>query len=310
MPNLFDNLKNKYLELLKPVGQTLGNVSNYFNPQASGTKGFWGTPVAQGMANAQKTIQNVPQQMIKSATTGQNPMMPLNPLTWTRPLPKVNIPNIPIKNPVGNFAVNNLVSPMAQSFLNTPYNIRQGSINTVKGIVNKNPNQALTGVGQFGEGALNLATLGGTGTVAKGITKLPFKTAVTEGLKGGAWVGGAYGLSGGLQGDDKSIASLLKSIGMGALIGGAIGGGVAAGTNLIGKVASLLNHKPNVIAEMQQRAAVQPRNPQTGEWMRNKLVKPKGMPQGAWEMQQAFNKKYNRNPGSSRSHIILIQPAD
>ena len=155
--------------------------------------------------------------------------------------PKLNIPNIPIKNPVGNFVVNNLAAPIAQSIVNTPYNFLSGSNNINQGLRTGQLNPLLKGIGQAGEAGLNLATMGGAGTLAKSVVKPILKVALSEGLKTGAWIGGAYGGANALQGEDHSLQNIIKTVGWSALLGGGVGlaGGALGGA--VSKVKSALD---------------------------------------------------------------------
>ena len=282
------------------VGQSGFNPNNkplFQTPLANAKPINWG----QVGQNVVKTVAPIARKVGSYMIDPRN-----NPLGIGMQLPtppKINIPEVQRGQganfgPVSGFVTNNLLRPVAQSFLNTPYNLIQGSNNINQGLQTRDSSKLLTGVGQAGEAALNIIPFAPKtiSTVATALTKLPFKTAVLDAAKVGAGYGATYGAAGQLQTDDKSLVSMLKSIGMGAVIGGVAGGGIAAGTNLIGKVIGLITHKPQVVVELQQKAAMQPRNPKTQQYMTNNLVKPKGMPKGAWEFQIKFNSKYNRNP--------------
>jgi hypothetical protein len=210
----------------------------------------WSKPTVNHnpLINTVNTVKNVGSYMINPTN---NPMFKIQ----LPEIPKLNIPNIPIKNPVGNFAVNSLVKPMAESIINTPSNFISGSNNINRGIQTRQLDPILTGIGQAGEAGLNLATMGGAGTLAKGVIKPTFKIALLEGLKTGGWIGGAYGGTNVLQSGDYSPQNIAKTVGWSALLGGGLGvtGGLLGGA--VGKVKVALDRvnakaKPGEIITM------------------------------------------------------------
>jgi hypothetical protein len=54
------------------ISKLFSNTTNYFNPTSNQGNNFWRTPVAQGMANIQKTVQNVPQYFSPIGNQGNN----------------------------------------------------------------------------------------------------------------------------------------------------------------------------------------------------------------------------------------------
>lgn len=253
-------------------------ITNYFNPQVSGTQGFW---------------------------SHTNPIA--NTIAGNTQLPRVNLESIAnnFKNPVGRTAAQFGLG-MADSLLNTPVDLVQAPINVARDVNtgNTNPRQLAGDIAPFGSAMLNIATLGGGAPID--VATQGFKQGLLQGAKEGAITGakygGAYGLFGGLQ-SGKNIKdttqydlNLLKNItlgaGGGALFGGTLGG-VSGG---IGSVKRLFVKDPQVQTELNQRASTQLRDPQTGQWASTNLVKPKGMTKAQWEFQLKFNKQYDRNP--------------
>lgn len=209
---------------------------NFITDTASNVGNFAGQ-AAQNIGNfAQQSARNVGSFM----TQGENPLQPFNPLSYTRPLPKFNLPPVKTGGWGVDMAVNNLIKPMAESFINTPYNLQQGGVKTVRGIMNRNPQQALAGAGQFGEGALNLLPFAGEGALLKQAGKSLIKPTLGEGIlqgaKIGAGYGAAYGLTGGLQSGEniKNQTDYINNLGISTLTGAASGGLLAGGVGAVG----------------------------------------------------------------------------
>lgn len=211
--------------------QKVQQTSNYFNPMQSGTQGFWGTPVAKGLGQAQNFVN----------TTMSNPPS----FNFTQPLTSK------IQNPVLRTAAS-IPLGMAESMLNTPSNYMKGIARTGTNIgklvrgEQVSPQQFLVGAAPTAEALLNVASLNTGGNVVKQLGKQSFLTTVAEGAGSGARYGGAYGLLGGLQAGENikdpmkygtMVASnALQGAGAGALIGGTLSGGAYGVQALRGKL--------------------------------------------------------------------------
>lgn len=208
-------------------------------------------------------------------------------------IPKINLPQFNIQQPVANFAVNQVVRPIAESVLNTPRNLALGSNMINQGLAKGQIKPVLQGAGYAGEGVLNLGTFGSAG-VAKSLIKPTIKMAVKEGAKTGGLIGAGYGLAGGLQSGDYNIGNLIKEIGGGAVGGAVLGAGGGAIGGIIGK---LTTRTPQVEAQLRDLQ---------GRWVAgDKPIRPKSVPQNVWDFQVKFNQKYGRNPYTPVYHDDL-----
>lgn len=121
--------------ILPQIGNTVQNVENYFNPTVSGTQGFWGTPVAQGMANTQQTIQNIPQQ---TQSFYQQNITPIVKQVANQPI--LNNPTpFKIPSPTIRQTVNTVLPNFEQSTLG---NIIKGNFTQVPQAFNKDLTRA------------------------------------------------------------------------------------------------------------------------------------------------------------------------
>lgn len=141
------------------------------------------------------------------------------------------------KTGVAGFGLN-----VAQDLLNTPSNYGEGIINTGVGIGTGKRTRTLKGVGQIGGSLLNVASFGTGSSLVKEAGETGLKQLIKEGAITGGKYGAGYGLTGGLveHSDSQSIAEqLLKTVpdvAIGGLAGTVIGGSVAGGVGVLGKL--------------------------------------------------------------------------
>lgn len=223
--SIFDQARN----FLKDLQGKATSVGNYFNP-----------PVRSPIS---KPIQKLPQGGIDFGAMARNAgnafMQNQKLAPWGQQLPqvfpKVNIPQINTRGSGVNFVGNNLVKPLAESVLNTPYNLVKGSNLINQGLNTRQTKPLLQGVGHVGEAALNILPFGKGVSAAKTLVKPTIMQGIKQGAKIGAGYGGAYGLSSGLQADKLDPMELLKQTATGIGIGGAFGGGAGAIGGVVGK---------------------------------------------------------------------------
>jgi hypothetical protein len=274
-----DKLKNAIGE---SISSTTEGIKSYFDPTKSGTKGFWGTPLARGAANFQRSIEQ-------------------------KTLPMVNLTQYAkgIKEPVPRFGAE-LGLGVAEDILNIPQRLLYGvgrteqDLRTVLGGGKITPERAIGTAAEVALPLIDIYTLGRASAVERLGNKL-LGQAAKEGLKNtikrnaieGGLLGIGYGaLRGAAEGDEAKLGNVLKNATVGGLLGAGIGGTVGG----VGGIIGLLKRSPQVEKELIQRARTQPRDLKTGQWVTTNLKKPKGMTQAQWDFQLKFNKKYGRNP--------------
>jgi|GEM_PF-5499561 len=135
-----------------------------------------------------------------------------------------NLPIVqPLKNPVTRFVDNNVIQPMVGT---------EGHVGTLLQSHNPYTGSARQQAGQLAEDALNLASvvpIGKAAQAAKSGLTLGSKvaTGAMAGAKGGAALGGAYGLSSSMQ-NESTPGETLKNVAIGAGTGGIVGGAAGA----------------------------------------------------------------------------------
>lgn len=303
------------VDLAKRIGVTLfnatpvGNALNTFNR-------VWNTPVQSNIPVSptptrqiqppKYTVGDVVMNRLSYTPIGRN-IVNFQTRAEAGTLPKINLQQYTqnIKAPVPRF-VAGIGAGIGENLLNIPQRLIEGGARAGVDVRNYRSGQTPSLARVIGTGAgiasplLDVATLGG-GTLIKQTGKQlaisAGKTGVKQAIKIGAIKGAGWGalyggLSGLSQGDKAEIDNFIK----GTLSGAAVGGLVGGVTGGIGGTIGILRKPLNVERELLYRASIQPRDPKTGKYMTNNLVKPKGMTRNGWEFQLSFNKKYGRNP--------------
>lgn len=162
--------------------------------------------------------------------------------------------------------------------------------------------QAIGAIASTAEPLFDIATLG-SGIAFKNAGKQGLKSVIKnlttkEALTRGGLVGAGYGATfGGLrglsEGNEASFTKGAQGATLGAIFGGALGGGAAG----VGRLAGLIKRTPEVDKQLRDSM---------GKYVTGDvLVKPKGMTKVQWDYQLKFNKKYNRNPYTLVSAVDL-----
>lgn len=171
-------------------------------------------------------------------------LTPLASLQRTIENPNFSVPKFSFadnKTGITGFGLN-----VAQDLLNTPSNYAEGIINTGVGTAKYDRRRTLKGLGQVGGSLLNVSTFGTGSSLAKEAGEVGLKQLIKEGAIEGGKYGMGYGLTGGLvEHSDSNTAAeqLLKTIpdiALGGLAGTAIGGTVAGGVGVLGKLKGTL----------------------------------------------------------------------
>jgi hypothetical protein len=206
------------------------------------------------------------------------------------------------KTPVGQLATN-IILGIPESIANIPRNLTVGYSRLAKENlsaqqqfmsgqkIKPNWQNIATGIAPLGEAALDIASFGTAGTLAKQGGKELAKGGIGQAFKQGAKAGALYGGVGGLAygtgeqyGKKFNVGEVAGATLMGVSLGGLLGGGVSGA----GAVARLFKYDDEVLSGLRNFY---------GEYKPGqKLVKPPKMPQAQWDFQLKINKKLGRNP--------------
>lgn len=296
MPTLLDNLKNKYLDILKPVSQTLGNVGQQVQQFTQPARNL-----AQSGGLIQRVAPQVPQFMNQnfSSTQGRfNPIAQVKAVTQMsqpqalqyRQQVEQTVPRLNIAQNIQNLYYR-ILGEIGQGIVNTPLNAVAGM---AKFPAARTFQQGAADIASIAEAPLMFGGLGvGKEIVKQGVkqvVKQGVKQSIIQGAKTGGVYGGAFGgLEGLREGEYDSVVKQLGKVvlgtGTGVVAGGILGGGLSGAGALLKKY---IFKSPQV--EKQLRDA-------QGRWVAGELpVKPTGMPKAQWDFQLKFNEKHGRNP--------------
>jgi hypothetical protein len=265
----YQNVANSYVRgVAKPLAsgnfaQVAQNVGNYFNPtdQRKYVDAFF------------NKASNIPRYQLPQT------FLPTN-----------------TNNQVLNFG-RGLVRGAIESPLNIPRNLLVGNARLAQEQQNLlqgkgyNFGNALAGVGNLGEAALDLSSFGIGKGIAKGAIEQTAKTGALSAIKKGALQGAGYGAVGGAsygagnQYNQKfNVGEVAMGAGAGALLGGVLGGAIGG----VGSVMKERTYSPKLIKQLREA---------NGRYKAGDVpVKPSGMPKSQWESQLKINEALGRNP--------------
>lgn len=281
--NFAQGALSKIGSVLSPVSSAIQNVinipqnvSNYFNPMKSGLQGFWGTPIAKGLADAQQFIESpAPYNPIPSFNIKQNETLPSK-------IGKT-IANIPIG--IGNVIVGQgIMSPISDvaqmvgrgvggreplqyiQAKSGPYRLGIRAASLANPDISQQygiPQGAKQFFGDVAQTALPIASAYTGGKVfglgpqaAESATAQGLIDTLKQGVSTGAKYGGVFGLLQGIQ-DARNIKNNAQYFGQigsetagSAIVGGAAGGAISGAGYTYGTIrnnlVNLLKGKLNV----------------------------------------------------------------
>ena len=288
MQNLFNDLKNKYLELLKPAQQNLGNITN------NAVVSLGRSPVGQGLVNTQKFIESpksfqLPQvpNAVNQAIQTKTPLGSIQPIQMVRDI--ANVPFSYAANTLSDIGQNigrtiggrpiaqyqNVKSPATRLGMNvgSAFNPSQ----TQRFNIQNTPQQIIGNVAGTIEGPLSVyggeKILGlGKGAAEQAIKQTFLNTVKQSSITGGK-ITGLYSLLDGLaQGRNDTLTNQLlngvKQGTIGTVAGTVFGGAMGAGGYAWGKVFNTtLTAVKKVNKSISDKEAVK----LVGQYWRNKL---------------------------------------
>lgn len=317
-----NSIKQSILGEVQKVGQGFKNQKT-IQPQDNFVSQFGRSPVGKSIVNLQNFLESPKSISLPQVPNRLNPTVPVGIGSYRIPIKPVqlarDIINVPFSygaNALSDMAVNTGRTIRGDQLLNynqvkSPatrlgYNISQVAQpqNTQGYNINNNVQNWLGNAAGTIEGPLSVyggGKLFGLGKTPMQIAEQGFRQAVIKGVKQGAAFGGSYGVVSGLKEgrEDTLSGQLLKAgqYGLGGVVaGGVLGGGLAGASNIFNKLKLHSKYSPSLVKELNEKAAAQPRDPVTQQFVSTNLKKPKGMPEAQWKYQLDFNKRYNRNP--------------
>ncbi len=206
---------NLFSKLLKSL---VTNTTNYFDPLKSGTSGFWGTPLAQGLGKIQE---------------GQNFLADKARVDWTS---KINT-----GNKYADFGARTLVG-IPESIVNIPSDINRSGRQIGRDIVSgdiKRPKVLISDIAGASMPLLTIGTLGGAGSLAKQAGKQTITSLLKHGAKEGIKYGTGFGALGGLESGREIVdpKDYFENLALNTAIGAGTGAVLGPAVGLAGKAA-------------------------------------------------------------------------